>query len=38
MPDETYAKVIAMAKQEKRSKSKMCTLLLEDGLKLADKK
>lgn len=36
MPDEVYAKVIALAKKEKRKKSPMAALLIEDGLKLAE--
>lgn len=34
MPDEIYAKVIALAKKEKRKKSPMAAMLIEDGLKL----
>ena len=37
MPDEVYAKVIALAKKEKRKKSPMAAILIEDGLKLVDK-
>ena len=38
LPDEVYNKVIALAKQEKRKKSPMALLLIEDGLKLVEKK
>jgi predicted transcriptional regulator len=38
MPDEVYNKVIELAKKEKRKKSPMAAMLIEDGLKLADKK
>lgn len=34
MTDEIYAKVIALAKKEKRKKSPMAAMLIEDGLKL----
>ncbi len=34
MPDEVFDKIIQLAKQEKRSKSAMAAILLEDGLKL----
>jgi hypothetical protein len=34
MPDEVYDKVIALTKKEKRSKSAMALILIEDGLKL----
>jgi hypothetical protein len=34
MPDEVYNKVIALCKQEKRKKSQMAAILIEDGLKL----
>jgi predicted transcriptional regulator len=37
MPDEVYDKVVALAKTEKRKKSPMASMLIEDGLKLADK-
>lgn len=37
MPNEVYAKVIALAKKEKRSKSAMSSILIEDGLKLVQK-
>lgn len=37
MPDEVYDKVIALAKKEKRKKSPMAAMLIEDGLKLVDK-
>ena len=36
MPDEVYAKVIALAKKEKRKKSPMAAMLIEDGLKLVE--
>lgn len=36
MPDEVYKKVIALAKKEKRKKSPMAAILIEDGLKLAE--
>lgn len=36
MPDEVYDKVIALAKKEKRKKSPMAAMLIEDGLKMAD--
>jgi predicted transcriptional regulator len=35
---EVYKKVIELAKKEKRKKSPMAAMLIEDGLKLADKK
>jgi predicted transcriptional regulator len=35
MPDEVYDKVIELAKKEKRKKSPMAAMLIEDGLKLA---
>jgi len=38
LPDEVYDKVIALAKQEKRKKSPMALMLIEDGLKLVEKK
>jgi len=38
MPADVYDKIIALCKKEKRSKSAMSVLLIEDGLKLADKK
>jgi predicted transcriptional regulator len=38
MPDEVYNKVIELAKKEKRKKSPMAAMLIEDGLKLAEKK
>lgn len=34
MPDEVNEQVIQLAKKEKRSKSAMAALLIEDGLKL----
>ena len=34
MPDEVYDKVIALAKTEKRKKSPMAAMLIEDGLKM----
>lgn len=34
MPDEVYDKVIALAKKEKRKKSPMAAILIEDGLRL----
>lgn len=34
MPDEVYDKVIDLAKKEKRKKSPMVAMLIEDGLKL----
>lgn len=34
MSDEVYDKVIVLAKKEKRSKSAMASILIEDGLKL----
>lgn len=37
MPDEVYDKVMALAKKEKRSKSAMAAILIEDGLKLVQK-
>lgn len=37
MPNEVYDKVIALAKKEKRKKSPMAAMLIEDGLKLAEK-
>ena len=37
MPDEVYDKVIVLAKKEKRSKSAMSAILIEDGLKLVQK-
>jgi predicted transcriptional regulator len=33
MPDEVYDKVIKLAKKEKRSKSAISAILIEDGLK-----
>jgi hypothetical protein len=33
MPDEVYDKVVALAKKEKRKKSPMAAMLIEDGLK-----
>ena len=33
MPDEVYNKVIELAKKEKRKKSPMAAMLIEDGLK-----
>lgn len=38
MPEEVYDQVIELCKKEKRSKSAMCAILIEDGLKLADNK
>lgn len=38
LSQEVYAKVIALAKKEKRKKSPMAAMLIEDGLKLAEKK
>jgi predicted transcriptional regulator len=38
MPDDVYDKVVALAKKEKRKKSPMAAMLIEDGLKLAEKK
>ena len=37
MSDETYNKIIVLGKQEKRKKSPMALLLIEDGLKLVEK-
>lgn len=37
MPDEVYDKVIELGKKEKRSKSAMAAMLIEDGLKLNEK-
>lgn len=37
LPDEVYEKVIKLAKKEKRSKSKMSAILIEDGLTMANK-
>jgi len=37
MPDEVYDKVITLAKKEKRKKSPMATMLIEDGLKVQEK-
>lgn len=34
MSDEVYDKVIALAKKEKRKKSPMAAMLIEDGLKM----
>lgn len=34
MSDEVYDKVIALAKREKRKKSPMAAILIEDGLML----
>ena len=34
MPDEVYDRVIALSKKEKRKKSPMAAMLIEDGLKL----
>ncbi len=34
MPDEVYDKIINLTKKEKRSKSAMAAILIEDGLKL----
>jgi|688.fasta_scaffold57104_5 hypothetical protein len=34
MPDDVYEKIIKLTKKEKRSKSAMTVLLIEDGLKL----
>lgn len=36
MPDEVNEQVIQLAKREKRSKSAMAALLIEDGLKLVN--
>lgn len=38
MPDEVFDQVIKLSKQEKRSKSAMCAILIDDGLKLAENK
>ena len=38
MPNDVYEKVIKLCKQEKRSKSAMSAILIEDGLKLIEKK
>lgn len=38
MPNEVYNKVIELAKKEKRKKSPMAAILIEDGLKLAENK
>lgn len=37
MPADVYDQVIALAKQENRSKSAMAVMLLEDGIKLTKK-
>ena len=34
MPDEVFDKVTALAKSDKRSKSAMVVILIEDGLRL----
>ena len=34
MPDEVYDKVIALAKKEKRKKSAMCSILIDEGFNL----
>ena len=36
MPDEVYDKVIDLAKKEKRKKSPMAAMLIEDGLKMSE--
>jgi len=36
MSQEVYDKVIELGKKEKRKKSPMAAMLIEDGLKLAD--
>lgn len=36
LSQEVYAKVIALAKKEKRKKSPMAAMLIEDGLKLVE--
>jgi hypothetical protein len=38
LTNEVYNKVIELAKKEKRKKSPMAAMLIEDGLKLAEKK
>ena len=38
MSDETYNKIIVLGKQEKRKKSPMALMLIEDGLKLVENK
>lgn len=37
MPDDVNDEVVKLAKKEKRSKSSMAALLIEDGLKLVNK-
>jgi ERCC4-type nuclease len=34
MPNDVYEKIIKLTKKEKRSKSAMAAILIEDGLKL----
>ncbi len=38
LPDEVFDEIIELAKREKRSKSAMSALLIEDGLKLVNDK
>lgn len=34
MPDEVYDKIVDLCKKERRKKSQMAVLLIEDGLKM----